>query len=236
LILGNSCTRNCAFCAVDKSIPLPLDPEEPVRMAEAARRLKLEYVFITSVTRDDLPDGGAAHFARTTQFLYQEITGIKVELLIPDFQGDATAIKTVVEVNPTVLGHNLETVLRLYPRVRPMANYQRSLDVLRIAKEYDSQLLTKSGLMLGLGETREEVIAVMRDLRQVDCDMLTLGQYLSPSSTNYPVVSFVTPQEFAEYIPIGLEMGFKGVASAPLMRSSFKADEQYKAVKISRGG
>jgi lipoic acid synthetase len=157
-------------------------------------------------------------------------------LLIPDFQGDATAIKTVVEVNPTVLGHNLETVLRLYPRVRPMANYQRSLDVLRIAKEYDSQLLTKSGLMLGLGETREEVIAVMRDLRQVDCDMLTLGQYLSPSSTNYPVVSFVTPQEFAEYIPIGLEMGFKGVASAPLMRSSFKADEQYKAVKISRGG
>jgi lipoic acid synthetase len=228
LILGNTCTRNCSFCSVDKGLPLPPDPDEPANIVEAARRLKLNYVFITSVTRDDMPDGGSGHFARTIKLIHQELAGVGVEVLVPDFQGNPSAIRTVVQAKPEVMSHNLETVPRLYPQVRPMAKYQRSLDLLYQSKEFAPGTVTKSGLMLGLGETKDEVIAAMCDLRQVGCDLLTLGQYLAPSRQNYPVMNFPTPQEFADYIPIGMEMGFKGVASAPLMRSSFKADELYR--------
>ncbi len=228
LILGNICTRNCSFCAVDKGLPHPPDPNEPANIVEAARRLKIDYVFITSVTRDDLPDDGAGQFVRTIELIHQELSGVGTEVLVPDFRGSPSAIRAVVQAKPEVMGHNLETVPRLYPRVRPMADYQRSLDLLRQSKMFDPEIVTKSGVMLGLGETKDEVVAVMRDLRQVNCDLLTFGQYLAPSLQNYPIVSFPTPQEFADYIPIGLEMGFRGVASAPLMRSSFKADEFYR--------
>jgi len=228
LILGNTCTRNCSFCAVDTGLPLPPDPDEPTNIVEAARSLKIDYVFITSVTRDDLTDGGAGHFAHTIELIHKELPGAGVEVLTPDFEGNPSAIKTVVQAGPEVMGHNMETVPRLYPQVRPMADYQRSLDVLNQSKIFNPSIVTKSGIMLGLGETRDEVISVMHDLRQVECDLLTLGQYLAPSLHNYPVKSFPTPQEFADYIPIGTQMGFKGVASAPLMRSSFKADELYR--------
>jgi lipoic acid synthetase len=228
LILGNICTRNCSFCAVDKGLPHPPDPNEPANIVEAARRLKIDYVFITSVTRDDLPDDGAGQFVRTIELIHQELSGVGTEVLVPDFRGSPSAIRAVVQAKPEVMGHNLETVPRLYPRVRPMADYQRSLGLLRQSKMFDPEIVTKSGVMLGLGETKDEVVAVMRDLRQVNCDLLTFGQYLAPSLQNYPIVSFPTPQEFADYIPIGLEMGFRGVASAPLMRSSFKADEFYR--------
>jgi lipoic acid synthetase len=228
LILGNICTRNCSFCAVDKGLPQPPDPNEPANIVEAARRLKIDYVFITSVTRDDLPDDGAGQFVRTIELIHRDLPGVGSEVLVPDFRGSPSAIRAVVQAKPEVMGHNLETVPRLYPRVRPMADYQRSLDLLRQSKIFDPEIVTKSGVMLGLGETKDEVIAVMRDLRQVNCDLLTFGQYLAPSLQNYPIVSFPTPQEFADYIPIGLEMGFRGVASAPLMRSSFKADELYR--------
>lgn len=228
LLLGDCCTRNCTFCAVDHTLPSAPDTEEPARMVEAARRLKLDYIFLTSVTRDDLPDGGAEHYARTIKALQRELPGIKVEVLIPDFQGDPAALKTVVEASPTVIGHNMETVPRLYAEARPMASYRRSLDVLAHIKNLDRSMVTKSGIMLGLGEKKAEVIETMRDLVQAGCDLLTLGQYLSPSSANHPVVEFITPAGFAEYIPLGLEMGFRGVASAPLMRSSFKADQFYR--------
>ena len=228
LILGNTCTRNCSFCAVDTGFPHPPDPDEPANIVEAARRLNIDYVFITSVTRDDMPDGGAGHFAHTIKLIHQELPGVGVEVLVPDFKGNHSAIKIVVQAGPEVMGHNIETIPRLYPQARPMADYQRSLDVLHQSKVFDPSTITKSGIMLGLGETENEVVEVMRDLRQVDCDLLTLGQYLAPSRQNYPVMNFPTPQEFADYIPIGIEMGFKGVASAPLMRSSFKANELYR--------
>jgi lipoic acid synthetase len=228
LILGNICTRNCSFCAVDKGLPQPPDPNEPANIVEAARRLKIDYVFITSVTRDDLPDDGAGQFVRTIELIHRDLPGVGSEVLVPDFRGSPSAIRAVVQAKPEVMGHNLETVPRLYPRVRPMADYQRSLDLLRQSKIFDPEIVTKSGIMLGLGETKNEVVAVMRDLRLIDCDLLTFGQYLAPSLQNYPIASFPTPQEFADYIPIGLEMGFKGVASAPLMRSSFKAGELYR--------
>jgi len=228
LILGNICTRNCSFCAVDKGLPHPPDPNEPANIVEAARRLKIDYVFITSVTRDDLPDDGAGQFVRTIELIHQELSGVGTEVLVPDFRGSPSAIRAVVQAKPEVMGHNLETVPRLYPRVRPMADYRRSLGLLRQSKIFDPEIVTKSGIMLGLGETKDEVVAVMHDLRLIDCDLLTFGQYLAPSLQNYPIVSFPTPQEFADYIPIGLEMGFRGVASAPLMRSSFKADEFYR--------
>ncbi|MFH1663196.1 MAG: lipoyl synthase [Chloroflexota bacterium] len=234
LILGNTCTRNCNFCAVDKGLPYPPDPDEPANIAEAAKQLKLDYVFITSVTRDDLPDDGACQFVRTIELIHKELPGVGVEVLVPDFKGSPSAIRAVVQVEPEVMGHNIETIPRLYPQVRPMADYQRSLDVLCQSKEFDPGIITKSGIMLGLGETGEEVIAVMRDLRQVGCDLLTLGQYLSPSSHNYPVNNFPTPQEFADFIPIGMEMGFRGVASAPLMRSSFKANELYRKAILDK--
>ena len=234
LIMGDACSRACTFCAVRHGQSAPLDIEEPVRLAEAAKKLKLDYVFITSVTRDDLPDGGAMHFARTAETLKRQLPGVKVEVLVPDFQGNANAIKTVQDAAPVVFGHNIETISRLYPLVRPQSVYQRSLDVLRIAKEYAPHILTKSGLMLGMGEEKEEVISVMRDLRNVGCDIFTLGQYLAPSENNYRVQNFPTPEEYAAFVPLGLEMGFKAVASAPLWRSSFKADQLYRHAVVSK--
>ena len=233
LILGNTCTRNCSFCAVDHGRPPPLDVGEPARLSEAARRLKLDYVFVTSITRDDLPDGGAGHFARTIERLRRDLAGVKVEVLVPDFQGSPAAIRTVQDAGPVVFGHNVETVPRLYAEVRPQADYWRSLVVLRQAKLSGGGMLTKSALMLGLGETRQEVLGVMQDLRGVGCDIFTLGQYLD-NPGRHPIVSFVSPDEFAEYERQALEMGFAAVASAPLVRSSFKAAELYeKAMESS---
>ncbi len=227
MIMGEICTRNCTFCAVKKGAPTPLDPEEPGHIAEAVSHLGLGYVVITCVTRDDLVDGGAGHFAATIEALHSRMPELKVEVLVSDFKGSTSSVWTVVAAGPDVFSHNLETVPRLYPEVRPVADYWRSLDVLKTAKEMGTGIITKSGLMLGLGENQEEIIEVMRDLRQAGCDLLTLGQYLSPSHGHHPVVRFITPGEFAEYEQIGLKEGFKGVASAPLVRSSFRASELF---------
>jgi lipoic acid synthetase len=231
LILGNVCTRRCTFCAVRKGSPPPLDNDEPRHLLEAVEKLSLKYVVITSVTRDDLPDGGAAHFAETVRLIREKRPQTKVEVLIPDFRGSLEAIKTVVNARPDVINHNIETVPRLYPEVRPQADYQRSIKLLSTVKALDAAITTKSGLMLGLGESREEVIRVMRDLREVACDLLTIGQYLQPSPHHHPIVRFVTPEEFAAYEDIGKEMGFAAVASAPLVRSSFQAAEFYDRVR-----
>jgi lipoic acid synthetase len=234
LILGNRCTRNCSFCAVDRTPPLAPDETEPVNIVAAARSLGLSYIFLTSVTRDDLVDGGAKHYALTIELIRRELPGARVEVLIPDFNHSRAALETILAAHPDVLGHNLETVPRLYPDVRPMAGYRHSLNLLQLVKECYPRQMTKSGLMLGLGETRDEVLSVMEDLQGVGCDLLTLGQYLAPSARNHPVVRYVTPAEFADYKRIGLEMGFRAIASAPLWRSSFKAEELFaKAMRTS---
>ena len=231
LILGDICTRRCTFCAVKKGHPLPVDEEEPQHLLEAAEKLNLSYIVITSVTRDDLVDGGASQFVKVINILHENRAGAIVEVLIPDFHGSAEALKAVVEACPQVINHNVETVPRLYPKVRPGANYGRSLELLFMAKNLSSEIITKSGLMLGLGETKEEIVEVMKDLREANCDLLTLGQYLQPSPTHHPVVRFVPPEEFSRYRDIGKEIGFIEVAAAPLVRSSFKAAELYAKVK-----
>jgi lipoic acid synthetase len=236
LILGDVCTRNCTFCAVTKGTPPLVDEEEPQRLVEAARRLKLEYVVITSVTRDDLPDGGAAHFAEAVNLLHRHLPGTKVELLVPDFQGSRQAVETVLRSSPEVLGHNVETVPRLYKEVRPMADYERSVRLLAEAKDIDPNIVTKSGLMLGLGETGGEVIEVMRDLREAGCDLLTLGQYLQPSTKHHPVARYLPPEEFTSYEAAGRGMGFAGVAAAPPVRSSFRAEKMYRAAIAKKTG
>ncbi|MBL7178252.1 MAG: lipoyl synthase [Desulfobacteraceae bacterium] len=198
---------------------------------EAVKRLGLRYVVITSVTRDDLADGGASQFVRTIEILHQKGNGIIVEVLIPDFGGSTKALRAVVQARPELLNHNVESVPRLYPEVRPGTDYSRSLELLSEVKRMDPEIVTKSGLMLGLGETRDEVIEVMCVLREACCDLLTIGQYLRPTPKHHPVVSFVSPEEFSEYGHIGREMGFAEVASAPLVRSSFRAAELYAKVK-----
>ncbi len=227
MILGDICTRNCTFCAVKHGKPQAPDPEEPDRIVQAVARLGLRYAVITSVTRDDLPDGGSSQFAQTIRAIHKYDPDIAVEVLIPDFQGSASALRTVVDACPAVLNHNVETVPRLCPEVRPQAIYQRSLDLLRQAKLLDGSLLTKSGLMLGLGESREEVIEVMTHLRQAGCDLLTVGQYLQPSLKHHKVVQYISPEEFQEYRLAGEELGFASVMSGPLVRSSFHAGETY---------
>ena len=227
MLLGDICTRNCTFCAVRKGKPLPPDPQEPEHIVEAVSKLGLRYVVITSVTRDDLPDGGASHFAQTIEAIRSYNAEISVEVLIPDFRGTLSALRTVIDASPTVLNHNVETVPRLYPEVRPQAKYQRSLEVLKQAKLLNSELLTKSGLMLGLGESRQEVIEVMADLRQAGCDILTIGQYLQPSLRHYKLVRYIPLKEFEEYQNIGRETGFISVISGPLVRSSFHAAETH---------
>ena len=223
LILGEVCTRGCAFCAVTKGKPLPLKKDEPQRLARAVAELGLHHVVITSVTRDDLPDGGAAHFARVVEALRQHCPGVRVELLAPDFRGSREALTTVLASGPDILAHNLETVPRLYPEVRRGADYGRSLKVLEQAKQVSPKIITKSGLMLGLGEESPEIEAVLRDLRHVACDMLTLGQYLSPSLHHAPVARYVNPDEFVCWQRQALDLGFKSVAAGPLVRSSYKA-------------
>jgi len=233
LVLGDICTRHCTFCAVSKGRPVPPDENEAQRILEASRRMELAYIVITSVTRDDLPDGGASHIARIIKLLREEKEGVIVEVLIPDFLGSPGALKTVASASPQVVNHNVETVSRLYPEVRPEADYARSIGLLFSLKKLFPGVVTKSGLMLGLGETRGEVIEVMQDLREAGCDLLTLGQYLPPSLKHHPVVRFVPPEEFDEYREIARGKGFIEVASAPLVRSSFKAAELYEKV-VSR--
>lgn len=225
MILGSVCTRNCTFCNVTKGEPQRLDPEEPKKVAIAVDKLKLKHAVITSVTRDDLPDGGAEHFAQVVREIRNLEKGVTVEVLIPDFQGDAEALAKVIAAKPEIINHNVETVPGLYFKVRPKAIYERSLELLKRVKEADPSILTKSGIMLGLGETEEAVVELMKDLRQVGCDILTIGQYLAPSSKHHPVVEYVHPDIFAKYKKIGDELGFKNMVSAPLVRSSYHADE-----------
>ena len=234
LILGKICTRDCGFCAVGHGVPAQPDEAEPEKVAQAVKKMGLQYVVITSVTRDDLSDGGASLFANTIQTIRALDSKTKVEVLIPDFQGDLNSLKTVLKEGPDVLNHNIETVSRLYPEVRPQADYQRSLYLLKTSKESHPNVLTKSGFMLGLGENREEVLELLRDLRDAGCDLLTIGQYLQPRQDRLPVVRFVPPKEFEEYRTIGEEMGFKAVASGPFVRSSFHAFEMFKTTLTGR--
>jgi len=223
MILGDNCSRNCTFCAISHGALEAVDPDEPRRVAEAVKSLDLRYAVVTSVTRDDLPDGGAGAFARTIAAIRTANPGCRIEVLIPDFAGSKEALMTLLAQNPDVLNHNLETVEELYPRVRPQANYHRSLDLLDSARRHGAT--TKSGLMLGVGESRDQLIRTLRDLRNIDCQIITLGQYLPPSRHHLPVERFVEPTEFAELRRLGLEMGFPHVESGPLVRSSYHAEE-----------
>ncbi|MCW5980466.1 MAG: lipoyl synthase [Bryobacteraceae bacterium] len=224
MILGNVCTRRCGFCAVGKGAPLPVDYDEPRRVAEAVAELGLNYAVITSVNRDDRKDGGAELFALTIRAIREAVPGCKVEVLIPDFQGSREALAMVLEAEPDVLNHNTETVPRLYRQVRLGARYQRSLDLLADSKRAAPSIPTKSGLMLGLGETPAEVLAVMGDLCRHDVDILTLGQYLRPSPKHLPVIRYLPPEEFDGLRRSGLAMGFRHVEAGPLVRSSYHAD------------
>lgn len=225
MIMGDVCSRNCGFCAVSSGKTTPLDPNEPESIATAVQQLNLLYAVITSVTRDDLLDGGAEHFAKTVFAIRQKTPGCKVEVLIPDFNGDIDALITVLSSNPDVLNHNIETVPRMYSAVRPQAVYERSLAV--ISNAYNFGAVTKSGIMVGLGEEFDEVEQTMKDLAEANCKMLTIGQYLAPSQKHYPVKRFYTPDEFKQLKQIGLELGFIQIAAGPLVRSSYHADEQF---------
>jgi lipoic acid synthetase len=228
LILGDHCTRDCAFCAVEQGALHPPDPDEPRRVADAAAELKLEYVVVTSVTRDDLHDGGADQFASTIRALRRRIPGVRVEVLIPDFQGNRQALRTVLNARPDVLNHNIETVPRLYPTVRPQAVYQRSLRLLELAAAQAPDIATKSGLMLGLGESDDEIHATLADLRRVNCRMITLGQYLQPGPQNHPVMRYVPPEEFSRWRETALALGFDEVAAGPFVRSSYQAEQSFR--------
>ncbi|MBE6369233.1 MAG: lipoyl synthase [Lentisphaerae bacterium] len=227
LIMGNACTRNCKFCAVPHSShPEPLDAGEPERVAEASAELGLKFVVVTCVTRDDLPDGGAAHFAATVKALKARIPDVKVEVLVSDLHANREHIKTVLDSGPTVFNHNIETVERLSSSIRSVATYRRTLEVLKIASELaQDKIPVKSGLMVGLGETDEEVEATLRDLRAAGVSIVTIGQYLPPSDTHWPLQRYVTPEKFDEWAQYARELGFKQVASAPLVRSSYRAGE-----------
>lgn len=225
MILGSICTRNCKFCAVEKGKPLPLDPEEPLHIAQAAKHLNLKHIVVTSVTRDDLPDGGAEYFTRTIVEIKKLLPKSTIEVLIPDFVGSREALQKVIDAQPEVINHNIETVVRLYKLVRPKAVYKRSLELLRQVKIRGKNIISKSGIMVGLGEEKEEVIEAMKDLREVDCDILTIGQYLKPSPHHLKVNEYIHPDKFEEYQNIGMSLGFKYVTSNPLVRSSYHAGE-----------
>ena len=226
MILGDICTRACGFCAIKTGRPEELDREEPERVAEAVAHLDLRFAVITSVNRDELDDGGAEIFAETIRAIRRRSPQTGIEVLIPDFEGNWDALAAVIEAGPDILNHNMETIARLYRLVRPQAKYQRSLELLQRAKALRPRMVTKSGMMLGVGEELHETRQAMRDLRAVDCDVLTLGQYLRPSAKHIPLVRYVTPLEFAELKQDGLAMGFRHVESGPLVRSSYHADEQ----------
>jgi len=232
LILGNVCTRSCGFCSVLKDSPGAVDPDEPARIVEAVKRLGLKYVVITSVTRDDLADGGAGQFVKVIEQIKKISTSVKIEVLIPDFNGEGYLADRVIGSRPDIVGHNIETVERLYPLVRPGAGYERSLALLRAVRSRSAGTVTKSGIMLGLGETDDEVIGALNDIRSTGCDIVTIGQYLRPGQYNLPVKRFVDPQKFTRYKLIGEEIGFKYVASGPFVRSSYFADVYSAAVGL----
>lgn len=225
MILGKYCTRNCSFCNVENGLPEPVDGDEPGRVAVAVGELDLKHVVITSVTRDDLPDGGAGHFAAVIAAVRKRNPGVTIEVLIPDFQGSTAALQRVIEARPEIINYNIETVPRLYPEVRPQSEYKNSLQLLSEIKSGKAFLFTKSGIMLGLGETEPEIISTLKDLRRVNCDFLTIGQYLAPSGKHHPVVAYIHPGIFKKYETIAREFGFKSVASGPLVRSSYHADK-----------
>jgi lipoyl synthase len=227
MIMGSKCTRNCGFCSVESSTPGPLDHDEPERVGMAAKEMGLRYVVITSVTRDDLPDGGAGHFAGTVDAVRRYLPGANLEVLTPDFSGAPDSINTVLRSRPDVFNHNVETVPRLYSDVRPLADYRRSLSLLAHIQKIAPEVQTKSGLMLGLGEKPNEVLDVLRDLRSTGCNFITIGQYLRPSRSNLPVIEYVRPEIFEKLRLAALSMGFRSVASAPLVRSSMNAEEMY---------
>jgi lipoyl synthase len=232
MILGNLCTRGCGFCSVPKGAPgkheFELDPREPENVAHMAAQMKLRYVVITSVNRDDLPDGGSTHFAETVEQTRQALPEARVEVLTPDFCGDLEAVRRVLDAGPHVFNHNIETIPRLYKRVRPQASYQQSLNVLREARGYRPAVVVKSGLMVGLGEKPDEVQALFRDLRAHGVDVITAGQYLQPTRRNLPVAEYVHPEQFEAYRKYGLSLGFRDVFSGPLVRSSYMADRVWE--------
>ncbi|MCX7711501.1 MAG: lipoyl synthase [Clostridia bacterium] len=225
MILGKVCTRNCTFCNVTKGSTETLDETEPYHVAQAVKELGLKHVVITSVTRDDLPDGGAGQFAAVIKEIRKVSKKVVIEVLIPDFGGDLDSLRIVMNAKPEIINHNIETVPRLYPEVRPMAVYRRSLDLIKRIKTIDSSIYTKSGMMVGLGESEKEVAEVFADLRNAGCDLLTVGQYLAPSKKHHPVIEYIHPDQFAKYKKIAEDLGFKHVSSAPLVRSSYLADQ-----------
>lgn len=232
MIGGDRCTRRCHYCDVVTGRPLPLDPTEPRRVAEATRRLNLRYVVVTAVARDDVPDGGAAHFAATIRNIRQAVPGVQIEVLIPDFKGQLDALQTVLDAQPDVLNHNIETVRRIFNDVRPQGNYDRTLHLLERSKSLAPHISTKSGFMVGLGETIEESFATMRDLRDVGVDLVTIGQYLQPSRDHVPVSEYVMPERYAEFRRFGAELGFRATFAGPFVRSSFHAGELLHADDI----
>lgn len=232
LLMGDICTRSCGFCHVKTGRPQMLDEDEPHRVAESVVAMNLSHCVLTSVNRDELPNGGAHIFANTIREIRNQLPRCTIEVLIPDFKGDRAALQEVMEARPEILNHNTETVPRLYRTVRPQANYQRSLKVLSMARELDPGTITKTGIMVGLGENKEEVLAVMRELREHNVDILTIGQYLRPSSLHLPIYRYVHPAEFKEYHDLGMEMGFRWVESGPLVRSSYHAEGQATALAL----
>lgn len=231
MVMGSACTRNCRFCNVSCAKPQPLDPDEPRHLAEVAKKLALRHVVVTQVTRDDLPDGGAAHMAAVVRAVHETCPGTTVEVLISDLKGSEDALHVVLDAKPEVLNHNVEMVSRLYHDVRPQARYERSLKVLSDSKKFAPNILTKTGFMLGLGETDDEVYALMDDIRATGCDILTISQYLQPSPQHWALQRYVTPEEFARLKDIAMEKGFKFVASSPLVRSSYRAAEAFEAAE-----
>lgn len=232
MILGDTCTRACTYCAVKTGTPSGLNLDEPSTLAETVEKLSLNYVVITSVNRDDLPDGGAFIFAECIKQIRKRLPSCKIEVLTPDFEGNFNSLRKVLEATPDTFNHNIESVRRVFPRVRAKGNYDLSLRVLANAKQLCPDLVTKSGVMVGLGETMDELVHTMEDLRSVNCDLVTIGQYLRPSNRHAPISKWYTPSEFEELRTIGEDLGFSHVASGPLVRSSYHADEQHKAASM----
>lgn len=233
MILGDTCTRACTYCAVNTGTPNGLDLEEPIRLAQTVESMLLNYVVITSVNRDDLSDGGAFIFSQCIKQIKKRLPECKIEVLTPDFEGNFESLATVVNAGPETFNHNIETVRRIFPRVRAKGNYDLSLKVLKNVKQISGTMVTKSGIMVGLGETMDEITQTMKDLRDSDVDLLTVGQYLRPSEKHAPISKWYTPDEFKNIEVTGLELGFKHVASGPLVRSSYHADEQHKAASLA---
>jgi len=231
MLLGNHCTRNCTFCKVTTAKPEQVDVNEPTHVAQATRDMNLRHVVVTSVTRDDLPDGGAEHFANTIYAIRELNPTVSIEVLIPDFKGNKDSLQTVINAKPDILNHNVETVSELYPSICPRSDFDCSLELLYRVKQMDSAMFTKSGFMVGLGETEDQVFELLRQLRQIDCDIVTIGQYLQPSARHYQVREYVHPDQFLKYKEMGLNMGIKSVSSGPLVRSSYHAAADFEILQ-----